>query len=99
MYIVNVNAEKIMGKIKPIHGIENSPVVYGSHGHVRLWKKAGFPFARLHDTDYPHGTVVDIPRIFPDFKQTKPTLQTTVFPIQMQLLRVLWSAAPRLFTV
>ena len=68
MYIVNVNAEKVMGKIKPVHGIENAPVVHGSSGQLRLWKKAGFPFARLHDADYPRGPVVDIPRIFPNFE-------------------------------
>ena len=68
MYQINVNAEKVMGKIKPVHGIENSPVVYGASSQTAYWKKAGFPFARLHDTDYPRGPVVDIPRIFPDFK-------------------------------
>ena len=68
MYTVKINADKVMGKIKPIHGMENAPVVHGSSGQLRLWKKAGFPFARLHDTDYPRGQVVDIPRIFPNFE-------------------------------
>ena len=68
MYSVKIDANKIVGKIKPVHGAENAPVAHGSKGQLRLWKKAGFPFARLHDTDYPRGQVVDIPRIFPNFE-------------------------------
>lgn len=68
MSIINVNLSEAVGKIKPMHGMTNSPIVYGSHDYRRQWKRAGIPFARLHDTDYPKGPVVDIPRIFPDFK-------------------------------
>ena len=68
MNIINVNLNEAVGKIKPMHGMTNSPIVNGSHDYRRQWKRAGIPFARLHDTDYPKGPVVDIPRIFPDFK-------------------------------
>ena len=80
MSIINVNLNEVLGKIKPLHGIENSPVVYGSHDNIRLWKKAGFPFARLHDTDYPRGPVVDIPRIFPDFNADESDPKNYRFP-------------------
>ena len=80
MSIIHVNLNEVMGKIKPMHGIENSPVVYGSHGHIRTWKKAGFPFARLHDADYPKGPVVDIPRIFPDFSADESDPKNYRFP-------------------
>lgn len=67
MSIINIDLNEIVGKIKPMHGMTNSPIVYGSHDNRRQWKRAGIPFARLHDTDYPRGQVVDIPRIFPNF--------------------------------
>ena len=89
MYIVNVNAEKVMGKIKPVHGIENSPVVYGASSQTAYWKKAGFPFARLHDTDYPRGPVVDIPRIFPDFKADENDPANYDFTFTDELIKAL----------
>ena len=54
-------------KIKPLHGINNSPVeLYRVPEEL---KEAGIPFSRLHDTGGPFGdsTLVDIPNLFPDF--------------------------------
>ena len=65
---IKIDFNENVGKIKPMHGMTNSPIVNGSHDYRRHWKRAGIPFARLHDTDYPKGPVVDIPRIFPDFR-------------------------------
>ena len=58
------------GRIKPLHGVNNGPVCYGSLVNVsKYYKEAGFPFVRLHDTNWPHPREVDIPQIFPDFSK------------------------------
>lgn len=56
------------GIIKPVHGVCNSPVSFGGLTDLsRAWKKAGFPYGRLHDNDWPHPVSVDIPQIFRNF--------------------------------
>ena len=66
---IYVNFNKQTGnKIKPLHGINNSPV--SLYKPIPELKKAGIPFVRLHDTGgrYGGGCYVDIPNIFPDFE-------------------------------
>lgn len=55
------------GQIKPLHGVNNSPVQYGDP--IKSFQEAGIPFARLHDTAGAFGGThfVDIPNIFPNF--------------------------------
>ncbi len=57
-------------KIKPLHGMNSGPMTKVFTYDAREWfKDAGFPFARLHDVEYPYGSgeFVDIPCIFKDF--------------------------------
>lgn len=66
---IYVNFNKLTGnKIKPLHGINNSPI--SLYKPITELKKAGIPFVRLHDTAgrYGGGCYVDIPNIFPDFE-------------------------------
>lgn len=68
MSSVKVDLGATMGRIKPLHGLNNGPIGYGglvdvSHHHREL----GAPFVRLHDTSWPHPREVDIPQIFPSF--------------------------------
>ncbi len=56
------------GKIKPLHGAHNSPVNSGSLVDVTpYYKEIGFPYIRLHDTNWPNPGEVDIHTIFKNF--------------------------------
>lgn len=57
-------------KIKPLHGVNSGPMTKAFTYDARpLFREAGFPFARLHDVEYPYGSgeFVDIPCIFKNF--------------------------------
>lgn len=67
-YTITVDPKTDLGRIKPLHGVNNSPLSFGGLTDLsRAWKRAGFPFARLHDTDWPHPITIDLPQVFPDF--------------------------------
>lgn len=69
MKTFSVNLEKTIGRIKPLHGINNGPVSYGNlTSTVDDYRDAGIPIVRLHDPDWPNPYQVDIPKIFPDFR-------------------------------
>lgn len=53
--------------IKPLHGINNSPIRYGEP--LPELADAGIPFVRLHDAGGPFGNtyLVDVPNLFPNF--------------------------------
>lgn len=58
------------GKIRPLHGLNSGPYTKAFTFDMRkLYREAGIPFVRLHDTEYPYGSgeFVDIPCIFKDF--------------------------------
>lgn len=55
------------GRIRPLHGVNQGPMTKVFTYDARpFFREAGFPFARLHDTEYPYGSgeFVDIPCIF-----------------------------------
>lgn len=56
-------------RIKPIHGVNGGPFVIVDHASdlTQYHKEAGFPHTRLHDCNWPHPDVVDVPAIFPNF--------------------------------
>lgn len=62
-----VDFERPLGRIKPLHGINNSPMTHGEP--LPDLSEAGIPFVRLHDTAGAYGGThfVDIPNIFPNF--------------------------------
>lgn len=65
-----VDFSRPSGCLRPLNGVNNGP--NGGDGCVDVtpfYKAAGFPFARLHDCNWPHPNVVDIPAIFPDFSR------------------------------
>lgn len=68
MNTITVNTAISSGPVKPVHGICNSPLSFGGLTDLsRAWKKAGFPYGRQHDNDWPQPITVDIPQIFRDF--------------------------------
>ena len=64
---VIIDFSRCEGPVKPLHGINNSPVKYS--GSLPELKDAGIPYVRLHDTGGPFGGtyLVDVPNVFPDF--------------------------------
>ncbi len=68
MKTLEVNFAKATGRIKPLHGVNNSPMTYGDP--LPEFADAGIPYVRTHDTAGAYGGTyfVDIPNIFPDFE-------------------------------
>ena len=67
MSSIKANFEKVVGKIKPLHGINNTPILYNKK--LPELQAAGIPYVRLHDTGGAFGGshLVDVPNVFPDF--------------------------------
>ncbi|WP_054956784.1 GH39 family glycosyl hydrolase [Paenibacillus dakarensis] len=67
---IKLYPERLTERIKPLHGVNNGPVTYGSLVDVSdYFKSAGIPLVRLHDPNWPHPREVDIHIIFPDFSK------------------------------
>lgn len=66
---MKINFDKITGKIKPMHAINNAPLLGANNSMFHYIGEAGIPFSRLHDTGgvYGQGRFVDIANIFRDF--------------------------------
>lgn len=61
---------KQVADMKPVHGVNNGPVTSSfMRDASELFKRAGIPYSRLHDTEgaYGAGQFVDIPCIFKNF--------------------------------
>ena len=67
MYELKVDKNVAVGKIKPLHGVNNAPDLKGEL--FKTLTDAGIPYCRLHDSAsiYPYGRCVDIPAVFPNF--------------------------------
>ena len=81
MSTINVNLSNVVGKIKPMHAANNGPVfkmsdyengtLHPFNSNLDLYREAGFPYARTHDTSFYHRFglehVIDVYYIFPNF--------------------------------
>lgn len=69
MSVIKLNLNKKTGKIKPLHGGGQPPLVGISDEHFHYLTEAGIPYSRLHDVGGAYGAnrFVDIPNIFRDF--------------------------------
>ena len=73
METIHVSADfsAAIGKIKPMHSVNNGPASLRGSSNARYFTDAAIPFARTHDANFapqygaPH--TVDIISIFPDF--------------------------------
>jgi len=66
--MIHVDFTDAVGAIKPLHGVNNGPISFGSMLDNRhRFRELAFPWVRLHDTNWPHPREVDVPQIFPDF--------------------------------
>jgi len=64
---VTIDFSKSAGRIKALHGVNNSPTTHGEP--IPTFREAGIPYVRLHDTMGRYGGTcyVDVPNIFTDF--------------------------------
>lgn len=64
-----INKTQRVGKIRPMHAVNNGPVSSAGAGRFEYLKEAGIPYARLHDTGGVFGAsvYVDIDNVFRDF--------------------------------
>ena len=74
MSVVNVNFNQVIGKIKPMHAVNNGPIKSGYEQHrsnFEEFKAAKIPFVRNHDASfcaaYGGEHTVDVHAIFPNF--------------------------------
>ena len=70
MASINIRFDQIVGKMKPMHGVNSGPrTKVFTYDASELFRQAGIPFSRLHDIEYPYGSgeFVDIHCIFPYF--------------------------------
>ena len=71
MSLIEVNFQSdTVRNIQPLHGMNSGPMTKVFTYDARpLFVRAGFPYARLHDVEYPYGSgeFVDIPCIFRNF--------------------------------
>ena len=73
---VKIDFQNIVGKIKPMHAVNNGPVVADkveqTRGNSEAYQAAHIPYARVHDSAFFEGYggehAVDISAIFPDFR-------------------------------
>ena len=68
--LINVDFNKKVGKINPIHGVNNAPILGGepcvNSALFHYMKEASIPYSRLHDTGFIN-KFVDICHVFPNF--------------------------------
>ena len=67
---IAVNFDKVVGKIKPMNGVNSGPKTkVFTYNATDLFLEANIPYSRMHDVEYPYGSgeFVDIHCIFPNF--------------------------------
>lgn len=65
---IHVDADRRIGVVRPIHGINGGPICYGGIVDLSPYHRAlGVPMTRIHDANWPARDVVDIHAVFPDF--------------------------------
>ncbi|MBR2432969.1 MAG: hypothetical protein IKB23_08640 [Clostridia bacterium] len=87
---IEINVDKVLGKIKPMHAVNNPPTApqnfYQSYEKLQA---ANIPYARLHDTGGPYGAsvYVDIANVFPNFDADETLPQSYDFAFTDVLLK------------
>jgi hypothetical protein len=72
MEILKIDIKNVVGKIKPMHAVNNGPVYARNGGNVEKYKALELPYARYHDSSlgtscYGGEWSVDVHRIFRNF--------------------------------
>ena len=96
-FFVAADFSKSAGKMKPLHGVNNSPIVLD--GEIPSFRDAGIPFVRLHDTGGKYGGAcfVDIPNVFPNFDADPEDPKSYDFAFTDALLKTLHNSGCEIF--
>jgi hypothetical protein len=67
MQTLRINFASRLPPVRPLHGVNNGPVGYGTLVDVaHHYTAMRVPLVRLHDPNWPHPREVDFPQVFPD---------------------------------
>ena len=82
---MKIDFSKKLGKIKPMHGVGQPPMMGTDFSMFRYLEEAGIPFSRLHDVGGAYGEFrwVDIPNIFRDFNADPTKEENYDFALQI----------------
>jgi len=94
---IRIDFSHPVGRMKPLHGINNSPVTYGEA--LPELREAGIPYVRLHDTAGAFGGTyfVDVPNLFPNFEADSADPASYDFAYTDAYLKGLTSSGCRIF--
>lgn len=99
MKTVTVDFNNIIGKIKPVHGFNNSARKTDYGPLIDSFVELKPPFARLHDTGGTYGGshYVDIPNVFPDFSKDADDPSSYDFTLTDYYIKPLVEAGIKVF--
>ncbi|MBQ7165187.1 MAG: hypothetical protein IJR61_07640 [Clostridia bacterium] len=92
---IDVNFNKVVGTIKPLHGINDVPSAYFCFGeaekYIRFPVEAGVPYCRLHDVcgRYGANVFVDVSNVFRNFDADENDSANYDFTFTDKLLELL----------
>ncbi len=97
---IRVYPSKIMGRIRPLHGVGGGPVTGNFENDASgFFKAAGIPFGRTHDIEYPFGSgeFVDVHCVFPYFDADADDPAAYNFSLTDEYLRLMLEAGAEPF--
>ncbi len=105
MEFVNVNFDHTIGRIKPMHAVNNGPLAGSDVEQVRSnfddYKAAGIPYARNHDasfcSSYGGEHTVDVHAVFPDFSKNPYDPRSYDFALTDDYLATIVNAGTKVF--
>jgi hypothetical protein len=100
---IHVDFQHLTGPVKPMHSVNNGPIVPQPHnfGNFDDYAAAGFPMARTHDASFtpayggPH--TVDILAIFPDFSKDENDPASYDFDLTDEYMEHILAAGTKVF--
>ena len=105
MVNIDIDFNSEIGKIKPMHAVNNGPVYKYAPDqritNVDSYREAGIPYARTHDAafyeDYGGEHIVDVHAIFPNFESDPYAPQSYDFELTDDYLKMIEMAGTKVF--
>ncbi len=103
--IIDISFNNIVGKMKPMHSVNNGPVYNprqrGGISNIKAYQRAGIPYARNHDASlyYPYGGehIVDVHAVFPDFSRDPYDEGSYDFTLTDEYVKATLNAGTKIF--
>ena len=105
MVNIDIDFNSEIGKIKPMHAVNNGPVYKYAPDqritNVDSYREAGIPYARTHDAafyeDYGGEHIVDVHAIFPNFESDPYAPDSYDFELTDDYLKMIEMAGTKVF--